>query len=196
MRARRSPLAAPVAALAAAALASGCAVGTEDTARPRADVPFGLLDRGQPVVLPSPQEPTGGTFTTCFPDADGDLVTVRVPALTDITPLSAIETLAALPAADEELTTAVPDEPVVDDVEVSAGRATVALSQAFGELVPRGEQLMFVAQVVCTLTALPGIGQVLFTRDGQPLDVPTGDGALATGAVSRDDYEELFRPAE
>jgi spore germination protein GerM len=54
------------------------------------------------------------------------------------------------------------------------------------------EQLLAVAQLVCTLTARPGVGPVSFTLEGAPVDVPTGDGSLTSGPVSRDDYADLL----
>ncbi len=43
-----------------------------------------------------------------------------------------------------------------------------------------------------TATARPGVGQVRFTLDGQPVEVPHADGSVGTDAVSRDDYAALL----
>jgi spore germination protein GerM len=187
-----------VAVLVALAVGAGgaCGVGGEDTARSRNEVPFGLLDpEAEPVVPTVPQTPVG-TLTVCYVDEGGGIVPLRVPVDERPSPDAAIDVLGAVPSqAADTLSTAVPQDRVVDSVEVSAGVATVDLTAGFAELVPPADQLRFVAQLVCTLTALPGIGQVAFSRVGQALDVPTGDGTLASGPVSRDQYEELIEPA-
>ncbi|MGE0879587.1 MAG: GerMN domain-containing protein [Acidimicrobiia bacterium] len=74
---------------------------------------------------------------------------------------------------------------------VSGGTVSVELGTAFGDL-PAPEQLLAVAQVVCTLTSLPGVGQVAFTLDGRSVDVPRADGSKVSRPVSRSDYGLLF----
>ena len=57
------------------------------------------------------------------------------------------------------------------------------------------DQLNAVAQIVCTLTARPGIGQVQFRLNGKSTAVPSGDGSTTSAAVSRDNYPNLIPPA-
>jgi spore germination protein GerM len=80
---------------------------------------------------------------------------------------------------------------VVSDVSLEAGVATVDLRPTISAL-GSDEQLLAVAQVVCTLTGRPGVGPVAFTLDGSPVDIPRGDGSLTNEPVSRDDYAELL----
>lgn len=54
------------------------------------------------------------------------------------------------------------------------------------------DQLLAVAQIVCTLTGRPGVGQVSFTLEGTHVDVPRGDGSLVADPLSRDDYSSLL----
>lgn len=78
--------------------------------------------------------------------------------------------------------------------ESAAGFATVDLAAgAFEDIDPR-DQRFAIAQIVLTLTRRPGIGQVQFTLDGEPLGVPGRDGVQTErGApVSRVDYESLL----
>ncbi len=58
------------------------------------------------------------------------------------------------------------------DVDVTRGIATVDLSGEVLEQMPRTDPPLAIAQLVLTLTRFQGIGQVLFTRDGVPIDVP------------------------
>ncbi len=58
--------------------------------------------------------------------------------------------------------------------------------------IPPATQILAIAQIVCTLTSLPGIGQVRFTNHGRPIDVPRADSSLTNQPVSRDDYKALI----
>jgi hypothetical protein len=80
----------------------------------------------------------------------------------------------------------------VEQVTSRGGVATVELGSKFPELPP-AEQRLGIAQLVLTLTARPGIGQVSFSINGQPADVPRADGYLDRGPLSRDDYRTLLQ---
>jgi spore germination protein GerM len=94
-----------------------------------------------------------------------------------------------LPGEDEDLRSALPEGAVLA-AEVRAGVATIELDRPFKD-VATNEQRLAVAQLVVTMTARPGVGQVAFTIDDEPVPVPTGDGELADRPVSRDDYAGL-----
>jgi spore germination protein GerM len=79
------------------------------------------------------------------------------------------------------------------DSAVRGGVATVAVAESFKEL-STSEQRLAVAQLVVTLTGRPGVGQVAFTIDDEPVPVPTGDGLIADRAVSRDDFASVVEP--
>ncbi|MGD9702596.1 MAG: GerMN domain-containing protein [Acidimicrobiia bacterium] len=81
----------------------------------------------------------------------------------------------------------------VGEVSVAAGTASVELTDGFAD-VPASEQLFAVAQMVFTLTGLPGIGQVRFVRNGEAVSLPAADGSTSLGPVSRDDYRALVAP--
>jgi spore germination protein GerM len=66
---------------------------------------------------------------------------------------------------------------------------TVQVGQQFLSLTGT-DQLPAVAQVVWTVTELPGVDQVLFATDSGPLEVPTDDG-LTAEPVQRGDYASL-----
>jgi len=73
------------------------------------------------------------------------------------------------------------------------GIARVDLSADFAGISP-GEQILALAQVVCTLTNVPAVQQVRFTLGGDPVDIPRADGSLTSEPVSRRDYRSLFQP--
>jgi hypothetical protein len=78
---------------------------------------------------------------------------------------------------------------------VAAVRA--ADRQAFVELsapvdtAVRTDVVLAYAQIVCTLTALPAIDGVTFTRDGTAVGVPRADGSLSRGPLTTADYADL-----
>jgi hypothetical protein len=71
------------------------------------------------------------------------------------------------------------------------GVARVDLTAGFAQ-ISAADQALALAQVVCTLTSLPGVAQVLFTLDGEPVDIPRADGSLTNEPVSRLDYRVLL----
>jgi spore germination protein GerM len=169
-------------------------VATEHDARSRADVPFGLLDEHAEPVLPNAANAPAGALTACFVDAALDgIVAIVVPVDGEPSAATALDALDDLPSDNVDgLTTSFPTEPTIAGVDVSGGVAEVDLAEGFDEIVPSANQLTYVAQVVCTLTALPGLGQVTFSVDGAPVAVPVAGGQLVSSPVSRDDYTELL----
>jgi spore germination protein GerM len=126
----------------------------------------------------------------CFVD-DGALVEVGRPLAQPVSLIQLVRALAAPPSRSvRPLRTAVGDR-LVRDVRLRAGVAQVDLRSSIDD-VGGDEQLLAVSQIVCTLTSRPGVGLVSFSLDGEPVDVPRPDGSLASGAVSRDDYEEVL----
>jgi spore germination protein GerM len=110
---------------------------------------------------------------------------------------AAVTALTGGPTGDEQnagLRTALLTEDAVREVSVVAGVARVELASAFAEGGTQ-DSILAIAQLVCTLTAQPGVGQVAFALDGQPVDVPLVDGSLATRPVTRDDYASLIAAA-
>ena len=158
--------------------------------QPDGDVPFGLLDADAPPLFPSVPAAVTEPVALCFVQ-DGALAVVST--LLDA-PVTLFDVVAALakPPQDKALRSAVSDPPLVADMRVVGGVAQVDLLPAITSL-GGDEQLIAVAQLVCTLTGRPGVGLVSFTLEGFPIDVPTGDGSLTTGPVSRDDYANLLR---
>jgi hypothetical protein len=64
-----------------------------------------------------------------------------------------------------------------------------------GALVEVGgqEQILAVAQIVLTATAVPGVGQIRFLLEGQAVEVPRADGTLTSETLRAADYSGLLR---
>jgi Sporulation and spore germination len=195
---RLRPAAAVVSLGLVAALATaGCGIRPDHgavLAQP-ADVPFDLLDPSPPVTVT-----TAGSVSST-PTAKATIFLVQGERLAAATrdlpaPVSAPSILEALTAGptDSEialgLRTALLADNLIHSVNVAGGIATVDLGPAFTEIGGR-DQIVALAQIVSTLTGLPGVGRVSFTLGGSPVGVPRGDGAITTESVSRDDYALL-----
>jgi Sporulation and spore germination len=82
----------------------------------------------------------------------------------------------------------------VTRLNVNRGVAEVTLMpNVFDQILP-GDQVLAFAQLVLTLTAQPGIGQVEFSTAGEPISVQKGDGSLSRPGIplSFEDYEMLL----
>lgn len=181
-----------VAAALVLGLAGGCGVPTQHAASviPDKDVPSGLLTASTTTTTTTPPSPDTPEVTICLVSPSGVLQAARqrVPSAGVDDVLTA---LASPPSPAEQragLSTLVTS---VLTARVKSGVATVALGSDF-TTSSSVDQLTAVAQIVCTLTALPGIGQVGFQLDGKPADVPRGDGSTTAKPVSRDDYPKLI----
>lgn len=58
----------------------------------------------------------------------------------------------------------------------------------------RNDEILAYGQIVCTLTARADVSAVVFTRGGQPLEVPRSDGTLTSGPLRSSDYADLLAP--
>jgi hypothetical protein len=155
------------------------------------DVPFGLLDEAAPPLVPPTTSGVSDGVPLCFLDGDGLTVVVSdLDGTGDL--MSVVRALADPPAATgAELRTALAEQRLVRELSVEGGIARVDLLPAITDL-GGDEQLLAVAQLVCTLTGQPGVGPVAFTLEGASVDVPRGDGSLTSEPVSRDDYADLL----
>jgi spore germination protein GerM len=81
-------------------------------------------------------------------------------------------------------------------VPSSEGYATVDLNNSTFQLIDPTDQRAAIAQIVLTLTRSPGIGQVRFTLDGDPMRVPRREGLQSEPGqlVSAQDYASLLIP--
>jgi len=182
------------AAIAAALLAAGCGIPPDDHATLAApnSVPFDLLGQVPPTtVAPLPVAPT--EKATIFLVQGERLAAVQRELPAPVSVESVLEALAAGPTATEVqlgLRTVLLTPGLMKSGGVSGGIATVDLGQPFTEIAGR-DQIVALAQIVSTVTGLPGVGRARFTLEGAPVGVLRGDGAVTTDSVSRDDYATL-----
>lgn len=176
---------------------AGCGIPTEDgaTLARTQDVPFDLLAQVPETTSTTGISSSGGSMTsaTIFLVQGERLapVTREVPA--PASGETVIEALSRGPTRSEAslgLRSALVGSDVLRSIGISGGIASVDLGTGFTDIVGR-DQIMALAQIVSTVTGLPGVGRVSFTLEGVPVGVPRGDGAVTTESVSRDDYALL-----
>ncbi len=182
--------------VAAGTILAGCGVPAEARAQIIAEdtLPFGLAATSATAPQVAVFDPIITTESVdLYFTSDKGFVRVTRDVTTPLFLLNLVDALAAEPNdADNNFRSAVgPDD--VQGVSVRAGVASVKLDKSFLDL-PTAEQRLAVAQLVLTLTARPGIGQINFVVGDEPVHVPRADGTLAKGAVSRDDFLELSQP--
>ncbi|MGY1709322.1 GerMN domain-containing protein [Geodermatophilus sp. SYSU D00758] len=174
--------------LVAAVLLTGCGI-------PAQNRPELVPDVAQPPVASGDGAPPAGPRLTVFFVRGADLAPVerRTSAATAV---AALDLLVEGPTRRESasgIRTALAPEAVAADEAFHPGTTTVSVNRGFTAL--NGEdQLLAVAQVVWTLTDLPAVGSVRFTREGTPIEAPT-DAGLTDRPVTREDYRSVT-PAE
>ena len=179
------------------AVMAACGIPSDETATlaDPSDVPFDLLT---PAAAPNTTvtSPAGSESdrATVFLVLGERLATVerRVPA--PASPDVVLEALERGPTETEAqfgMRSALTGDNVVRSVGAVGGIATVDLGPSFTDIIGTRDQILALAQIVSTLTRLPGIGRVNFTLEGVPVGVPRGDGAVTTESVSIDDYALL-----
>ena len=170
-----------------AALLAGCGVGGEA-------VPTRLDDFALPqesVPDEAGAEDDGPTTVVYF--ARGDRLEAVERSLPTTVP-NAVRSLLEGPRETETnsgLRSALPTGTRLLGASVQAGVATVDLSDGFAAVVGP-EQILAVAQLVYTVTSVPGVVGIRLAIEGQPVDAARGDGSLAPGAVGRSDYPGLL----
>lgn len=186
-----------LALVAATVLLAACGVPGDDSPRPLDGdaVPFDLL------------APTAETTTTSTPsvfadtvrvavylaDPEGKLQAVRRPVTTPATVAKVVESLLAGPTEEESshLSTAITSGTELLGVDgPSDGLVTINLSRDVLDITGR-QQILALAQVVWTVTALPSVDRVLFEFEGEPTEVQNGNGTLTSSPLSRLSYGDL-----
>lgn len=176
---------------------------------PADDSPRAVTDRAMPEELDDAignldgQRTRTVIFFSRFDDDRGDIL---VPTEREVpaggpsgqpTPGTVLEALFAGVEDDgdtgERLVTKVPaDTDLASQPQLAAdGTLTIDLNSAISGVQSDGAQLAY-GQMVCTVTNLERVDQVLFTVDGQPTWPPTGEGVSSDGPLSCTSYSSLL----
>ena len=175
-------------------LVAGCGVPTDGG--PRSidpdDVPFDLLARA-PVTTTTSPEPAAALVEVFLVGADRLLAVHRaVPDPSSLQArLDALLTGATEQEAQLGVRTALAFSTALVS-EISGSTARIDFGEAFG--VPDPEQVLAIAQIVFTATAMDGIDRVLFFVRGRPVEAPAQDGTLRSEPLIRGDFELLAPP--
>ena len=179
--------------------ASACGVptgGAPETIAP-SDVPYGLASSSPPRT-PEPSPPPRSDEPRIYLVAADNVLVPRgraVPAGTSADRLNRlVDELAAGPDSAElggQLSTALPPEVRLSVTAVDDDTATIDISGS--ENAPSGlESRRAVGQIVLSATSLPGVGAILLTRDGMPVEAPLPSGELTSEPLTADDYAALL----
>lgn len=195
---RRAVLAARLAALLAATLLAalflaGCGLPVDSGPRVITNdrVPPGLLDR-DPTVIPTTAPPPSSAITVYLLVGER-LAGVRRERPAPPGPGTALQALLQGPTQEEGasgLRSAIGADAGVTLTGIDAGRATVELGRLLSTTTA-SDQVLAIAQIVYTLTALPTVEGVAFTIDRMAVEVPRGDRTLTAGPLSRADFPSL-----
>lgn len=152
--------------------------------------------------------PTDPPETTTIPEPEPLTVNVDVyfvsrgrlapkptPVLPPVTATELIDLLEAGPSSD-----LLDNEIALNLIETTSeedGVLTIALNERVFDRIAVRDQREAIAQIVLTfLNNLSGVGQAVFTIDGERQTVPIERSQFSDDPVSRDDYDELLVDAD
>jgi len=178
-----------------------CAVPSDS--EPRAietrNVPFGLLSpTAEATTTTQPSAFTATTRVTIYlTNADGQLRSVRRQVTAPATVERSITALLGGPTEDESdrLSTAITSDTELLGVQgPEDGLVVLDLSRELLSITGR-QQILALAQVVWTATALPLVDRVLFEFDGELVEVQDENGTLTSSPLGRLSYRSLLAGA-
>ena len=174
-----------------AVLVTGLSCGIPQDSHPNI-VPGGAIGPALGATPPgATAAPAGVDVTVFFVRADRVVPAGRTADRGDVN--AALQSLLSGPREQElaaGLRTAMTGPGDVRLLRTEGATAHVDLAAPFVAISGQ-EQILALAQVVLTATAVPGIADVRFSLEGQPVDVPRGDGTLSPGPLTAMDYASL-----
>lgn len=121
---------------------------------------------------------------------------VRVSRMTSRADVAAVLTLLLQGPTEAEFRagtrTAISPQTTLRAARLDGDTAVIDLSGALVE-VGGQEQILAVAQIVLTATAVPAVGQVRLLLEGQAVEVPRADGTLTSETLRAADYAVFQR---
>ncbi len=172
--------------------AAGCAVDAEgDAHQIDLTIAAGVLDG--PIGAPEPPG-ADAVALSVYLVRENRLVHVTRETSPDQSDVEAVVKAAVAgptaPEARAGLWSAIPPATSVRSVELHDSIATIDLSSDLAAIGGRDE-ILAVAQIVHSVTALPDVNAVMFLLDGAVASVPRPDGVLDSGPLTAQDYLEL-----
>jgi hypothetical protein len=167
---------------------AGCGVPTDRAPSdiPAKEVPFGLLS-----TTTSTSTSIQGVTVRVFLVDDGRLAKVEREVPVPATPSNVLAAIPAGPTPQEAargLRTAMTS--AIASTRLSGAIVTVRLTAEFAQ-APIREQILALGQLVYTATALAGVRGVEVSVDGRPTQVPTAQGSLKRGPLTRADFAAI-----
>lgn len=198
---RRRRVAALFASAALLVATAGCGLSADD--EPHAieaeDLPSDLLDPNPPTSTTLPGSGVTALATVYLVVREGDttrLTAVQREVGDPTSPGERIRALLAPPSAQEQeegLISSIPSDTVLLDTsrpDPGSEELVVNVSGALFDV--QGKELANAfAQIVWTVTEIPGVRQVRFRVDGQAQRAINDEGVEQPGAVRRSDYDAL-----
>ncbi|KUL22814.1 GerMN domain-containing protein [Actinoplanes awajinensis] len=185
------PIAVAVVALCLAL--TGCGVPAQDEPHEVALPRRPLTDASSTVVS---ADPVGQAAQVLCLVHEGRLAQSVRRADAALSPQGQLDALAAGPTEAEQaqgLSSALAGLSLVLATPPVAAAVTVEVTEA-DEGAARSDEILAYGQIVCTLTSRADVSSVAFTRGGQPLRVPRGDGTLTEQPLGAEDYQDLIGP--
>lgn len=171
-------------------IVAGCSRPSGPVEIPEEDLPFSVTRTDSPAETPRAER----TYPVYFVQ-DGRLHEARRELKAEADPTAdVLRALLEGPDAGEKelgVTTEIPGEVRLLDVDVAAEAARVDLSGEFQQPALPEVITLRVAQVVWTLTAIAEVGSVSFAIDGEAVAVTTDEGEAVQRRVSREDYSSV-----
>ncbi|WP_083421387.1 GerMN domain-containing protein [Jiangella alkaliphila] len=178
---------------------AGCGVPSDDAVRviDAAEVPYRLLDDPEQTPSAGPAPEQSLTAHLYWVDPTEHLV-ARTPARYCVATRAEVveeilEQLVAGPPEEDRVAgigTALPPEEWVTLLELDGDTARLQVSP--NDAIGAGRVTLAAAQVVLSVTSIPGVSRVELLRDQGELQVPLPDGELATGPLGASDYAALL----
>ncbi|MGH3023866.1 MAG: GerMN domain-containing protein [Gaiellaceae bacterium] len=137
------------------------------------------------------------TYQVWWANDDGLFVSYRTQARTPRVGTAAIEAVLEGPTEleqDNGLSTAVPEGTQLLGLTIDDGIARVDLTSEFESGGGSASMQTRLAQIVYTITQFPTVEGVLFSLDGEPIDVLGGEGVVIDHPLTRQDYIDLLPP--
>ncbi|HVF32765.1 MAG TPA: GerMN domain-containing protein [Acidimicrobiales bacterium] len=175
---------------------AGCGVRSDTTARDlsASRVPYGLLEDAPTTTSTSPPTPSvARAEVLVYFIKDDRMTSKRRPVNAPATVAKALTSLLFGVHEDEigeGVRSAIDPTASMQARALDAATYQVDLSAEFSK-GPSSEQVLALAQIVYTATALPGVTGVRFTLDGVPIEVPTGSGSLTSEPVGKEAFAEF-----